>query len=485
VGLVSKNVVRAVHWRLIIKFAVVGLVFALYYSLGNLDYNLKLAPHEGYHPEAADNILFVPAFPVFWNALEHSHAGALFVNEFSNFKYDLELGVRKVSGIRPTPTRWQLWLGPQMLAANHGGDWGACFHPGILLRSAGALHALMTSEVDDLGTRQFGDLFYVWHDGFIIVSPHHSYIRAVLESPAISDTSIVASDSLAFQRNGEDTDLMVEIQASREIFLRGYMSDSRFAGGGKPFETIDLPEDMLQPLFVLGATNWADSHIVLDYLLTVLEDGLPEGYSFLKHLTRYLVPDFDVVFQETLDTINNLNDPAAYLILMDIDTSESLPIPEFALISRTSGGAAMRHPFYWLNERAESIPFYWNDRDGLLVPFSGEKMTFCLAQDLRYYYLTSQEPLMAGLLGQCSSGRRLNGDLLLQIYWPAYADMFRDLTMHNARLGLVGTKDDIVMGKNITPISGLLKSLGNLELVGYSREGLFEFRGYLARAELT
>ena len=484
-GVDSKNVVWSVHRRMIIKFAVFSLAFALYYLLGNLDYILKQAPHEGYHPVAADNILFVPSFPVFWNAFEQSHAGTLFASEFSNVKYDLELGVRKASGIRPTPTRWQLWLGSQMLAANHGGAWGACFYPGILLRSAGVLHTLLGSEVDELGIRKFGDLFYTWYDGFFIVSSHHSYIRAVLESPVTSDTSIVASDSLAYQRNDDDTELMLEIQASHDIFLRGYISDSRFSGGGKPFETIDLPEDILKPLVIFGATNWADSSILFEYTLNILEQGLPEKYRLLNHLTEYLIPGFDVVLQESLDTIISLNDPAAYILLMDIDTSESLPIPELALITRTSGGSLTRHPFYWLNDRAESISFYWNDREGILLPLSGEKMTVCLSKDNHFFYLTSQEPLIAGLLDRCAGGRRLNGNLLLQIHWPAYADRFRELTMKTARHGLIGTQDEMVMDRSITPVSNMLKSLGNLELVGQSREGLFEFRGYLARADAS
>ena len=477
---------RRWRWR---KWAVLLCLIVLYFVLAGQDRQMKYAPHEGYYPEGATSLLYFPAFPVFWGAFQESHAGSLIYRKLSGVYNDIELAVRFATGIRPTPARWQLWLGSQVLLAQHEDAWGACFHPGLLMHWATRLHQWVAEVDDATGITRFGDFHYVRLDNFLLVSTEPGYLRATLEAPRTAETNIVALDSLAFQRLTDEEELNLELQASQDLFLRGYLRAEHFTGERRPIATLSLPEAEAAPIITLGSADWEDVRVVLDQLTTPLLKAIaPEESPDWMLLRDFLHPLTDHIGHTIVQALEAGAKSPVYWMLAEIDTTAPVPLPVGALLQESAASIGEESLLQQLSMSLdalplEGIPYYWGNYEGLQYPFWGEKLTLCLAEDSNFTYLTSQEPMMHALIGNTAPDRRLRGNMLLALNWTALGATLHEHRRQQPALW-PGDAGAAPWGatQRLETYLDILEELGALELVGETSDGMLTFHGYLARA---
>ena len=82
------------------------------------DYRIKRAGEGlGFHPSGAACVVVSQNLPAFCARVAATDAAARFTDETPRPFDAFELAVRKATGIRPTPLRWRVWLGPRFVWA--------------------------------------------------------------------------------------------------------------------------------------------------------------------------------------------------------------------------------------------------------------------------------------------------------------------------------------------------------------------------------
>lgn len=97
------------------------------------DARMKRWPTPGY-ALLGEALLATGDWPGCWQELVATPAGKGVSKALSRQIHGLERDVRLASGVRPTPTRWSLWLGNRIVVSIDGDRWLACVRPGLLYR---------------------------------------------------------------------------------------------------------------------------------------------------------------------------------------------------------------------------------------------------------------------------------------------------------------------------------------------------------------
>jgi len=93
-----------------------GLALAGIVVLAGVDRRLKTPPHGGFCPEDALAVAEAPQWPAFWSGAAASDAGRAAAEPAQKLGHAASLAILKQTGVRPTPSRWRLWLGPTLVA---------------------------------------------------------------------------------------------------------------------------------------------------------------------------------------------------------------------------------------------------------------------------------------------------------------------------------------------------------------------------------
>ena len=144
-----------------------------------------------------------PDFPSFCAKVADTDAAALPHRDPRPFEA-FELAVRKATGVRPTPLRWDVWMGPRFVWSRWNGTQGMCAHPGLLLRAVHAWRSLWGARPDAEGVYACAGQYYAWRDGFLLVSPSPEYVKAALDSPLVDQLHEGNDTSLLVQWNDGD-----------------------------------------------------------------------------------------------------------------------------------------------------------------------------------------------------------------------------------------------------------------------------------------
>ena len=144
-----------------------GILLGVCLALGvlaALDRHLKRADRPiGFHPADAACVAVSADFPSFCARLAASDAAERFMSETPRPFEAFELAVRKATGVRPTPLRWSVWLGPRLVWSRWNHTQGICVHPGLLLRLAHSLR-VPAGRVPTPAAVFFRRQFYAWRD---------------------------------------------------------------------------------------------------------------------------------------------------------------------------------------------------------------------------------------------------------------------------------------------------------------------------------
>lgn len=144
---------------------------------------MKQAPHAGFGQSEAAWRFTCRDFPRFWQSVESSAPFQAFTREWPSPFRELEVAVRRATGVRPTYARWRLWMGHELTVTgdNHHAP-VFCVRPGLLLRVVHAIRPVFHIRRD-------GDLYrlhtvwYAWKEGYLFFSTDRNGVAALVAAP--------------------------------------------------------------------------------------------------------------------------------------------------------------------------------------------------------------------------------------------------------------------------------------------------------------
>jgi len=454
-------------------FALV-VVLAGYWGLAALDRGLKIPRHPGFSPANAAWVCTAPDLPQFWRRLGQAEPAAGVAEELPQWVHKCDLAVRQATGIRPTPSRWQIWMGSQVLASGGQGRWGLCVRPGVLLRLAHTANRLVPWTHGPAGLSRYGEFYYGWRDGYLLASKWPQYVQDALGAPAYAPPPQDAADALTLAWSGPRAGHL-RVHAADGLPLTGSIA----AGIAAREHPLHLPEAWPEPPLAVAAVNrWQDLAEILGALGALLP-SLP-AVAPLQDVAQSLCttwgfaalpPDWDASLEECA------------VALLAIDTTETTPVPEMAVVWR--GGPVSTHPWQTLVDHTHALPYVWNTWAGHVLPVLGEKATLCLARDDRYWVAASQEPVMDRLLGRWTEARAVQADLSVRVNWEQAGQAAGALLRRAAQLELVPRMNAREAEGALAPVAHAISTLGRLEIDGHAERGALVFDGFLARHKET
>jgi hypothetical protein len=440
-----------------------------------LDNRIKSqAPLYGHCPADADAILYSSDFGTFWGQALNTEQVQRIRGDWRRAGSGLELTIRRLTGIRPTPSRWRLWMGQRFLASNTPHGYGVCTYPGLLLRSASKVHSWMTDPIDASGVRAYGDIFFAWREGFLIASLDAEYVRASLQSDGVAMNPGTLSHAIVFESRTSPI-VSLEIRAEDEFPIYGRLP-STVSDRTAP---MTLPNAWHSPpMAACSATAWKD----IASLLTVADDALShsEWWADLRSVNS------------TLFTKWNLDTPPpewqddrldhCSLVLQGIDVTSNVSYPEMAFVVRSTLPAIGKHPLLdLLPADIEGIPYEWEGNAGTLYPMVGSQWAPCLGYKGRDWIGASRERVMRALVEDLGEGAAVPADFTLQVDWEQVSEAIVHMLTQVEDLELFPEMNREEVRTNLVPIAKALRHLGRTEILGEQIDGTNTIEGRLTR----
>ena len=413
-----------------------------------LDSRLKHGPHLGFAPEQTTLTVAVADAPAFWWALARTDtARALSPESLAPF-YDLQLTLRKLTGIRPTVGRLFMWFGPAIVASSSEQGWTFCVRPGLLFRARLAASRILGEGAIPPGRA-------VWRDGFWIVASNSKLLDTLKQlEPEAREPPLTSNELLAIFTSPVEGKL--RISASNGLPAVGTL-----AIAAQPCEHIDVPEESSDPplLAVYGA-NAADALNFLDTL--VAGSPFPELIYPAPREVRAALPE----------TWPGEHDGAVASIT-DLDTADFVALPQMAIATHSSSGTVVNAPL-------DAIPYEWSTRPGWQLPWLGERFTICSAASGEWSWITSTAALMESSISETRFTASEAADWRLELDWRKAAAVAKTLTERAAGNELIPRMDIVDAQERILPWISAAGECGTLALSGHVTGNGLAVEGYLA-----
>lgn len=413
------------------------------------DRSLKRGPILGYSPSDADWVAVSDDFGMWWgNVSAMNERSGFFPNGPVN---DWALLIRKTLGIRPTPARWNFWLGKQFVASGNEHGTGVCLRPGLLLRIA----RVFASSDDAIG--HYGEHAYFWKEDFLFVSTSTSFIEALSEQSLDPVPFVKEDNAIKIQRYG-DRPWELHLTARSDLPVSGWIAH----------EAVDLQtlDRVVLPWTDASLVGLSVSHGSL------LRDIVTNSVEFLPY-GELLAPLLDEV-NEALGGIND--EGPCSLLLLGMDFSESLAVPELGFFSPIPAVKGLAP--------TGSIPFVWQDRDGWLMPWMGEKVAFAVSTHEDYVHLYTRESLMANVSPDVAFIRQTTAHVALQVNWQRLMPVVRRVVADAAALELIPRMNAEDVESRLLPYLEVGPELGEAVLRGQQESERITFSGYLSISPL-
>lgn len=201
--------------------------------------------------------------PESWTQWEQSAEYALLQESAPPFMNDAAVAVRKVTGVRPTPSRLQFWLGRGGVVSGNSEGWALSCRPGVALCLASFFHRWVAESPADASYR-WGEMIYAWHDGFFLVGSSVPTVQGLAQAgvpverggqdaegitlawkgPHAGRLSIAARDGLPFRlalnESTDDAEASLHYTAAwpDAMILLNYVDDSSVAALGGVARTL-------------------------------------------------------------------------------------------------------------------------------------------------------------------------------------------------------------------------------------------------------
>ena len=466
---------RRIRWSL-----AAGLVAAAV-AVVALDFRLTTPGRAMFCPPEAEWIAVASDFPSVYAKFENSPLGEALNTGLPDLRSQWQLAVRLDTGIRPTPTRWRVWLGREFLAAVSRDGRGGSFRPGVLLRAADAARGMGRWRP---AVRRFGPYYYAWRDGAVIFSRSEKFVQASLDAEPFV---YKPSQRAVWVFETRDARSAIGIRPDGDVEFTGWLEKRVSARGGLTRRCQLLPEDAA--IAWVAAADTRNLRAIRSAVWDLLERhaGLSESQWFepaadlIEHAARpwaldLLPADWD-------------SEVAACLVaLLDIDVSETLPVPEVGAIFAARQQPLGPHPLEPLKAGGPAFSYEWDGQSGIVAPRAGEKASLCLASSGSSWLAASQEPAMSRLIRALAEPRfnfkREIGSIAVgEIDWGKAADRAETVGRQAARLELLPRVDAAHFDGAIAPLLRELARLGHAQFEFFAAEDgeRLEFSGTLTR----
>jgi len=426
------------------------LVAALYGGWWAADRYLERAPHAGFCPAGYQWAVFLPDLPAFWRQVQRQPVAASAAQEAPQWLHRAELAVRAGTGVRPTPARWRTWLGGQALLAGQGAQWCLCVRPGVLARCADFVNRLVGGGTETGGIYRFGELYYRWRDGYLLVSPAMESISLALTSEPFHPATSLGSDMAYLAWNGPASGY-AQIRAAEGFPFSGFLQGT-FHPCGEP---VPGPGSWPgKPLFVISGCNGesllqAAGLAFASLPSTPVADLLRRGGALIRQrwgLERLLAP-------------GEAHGPRSFsLACFDAEVSEALLLPEWALALTDHNQSFENHPLWPMISEAGPLPFIWNGHDGWAAPVLGEELTLCITEKEGWWIVSSREPLMARILEPLSLKEAPESSFLMYIDWKLLGETLVSALRQAASLELIPRMNLKDVDSELVPLARLLSA---------------------------
>ncbi len=462
--------------KIITGWRVFSLVVAalIAFSIYNARF-VASAPLRGFYPDSTTLALSSWDFPTAWRSVQTGPEFKRMREDWPSPFAPLELEARLKTGIRPTPSRWRLWLGNRAVFAIAPEGEGVTAYPGLLLRWGDAIRTKLGARPDTDGISQYGNNYYAWHNGYLVASPSRAYVLAALNNT--NALKLVSNDSVLFT---------VQWAGEHE----GHIHVAKGAGfpvsGEVKFAVRDgdLPLTLPQawpgkPVGTISARDTGD----LSRIAALLHEAAADVESMAHGL--------EIV--DTLANVWRIQSPRAgwnagvdqvSIALFDMDTRAGVPIPSAAYTMRYADASPEANPFEGILDAAYSIPYVWDKNPGTMFPLVGMEFSPCIARSGREWTLATGEALMTELAGGMADGPACapNVDIALRVSWSEFARVADEVTLW---LG----ENELLPRRNIDDVRGgiaaklkAIGALGTLQIDGEARGDSVKFSGHLASA---
>jgi hypothetical protein len=459
-----------------------GLPILLVGLIG-IDAALKSSSSEGYCPQDARWVAVAESFPAFYRGLRKSDAWKGAMAELRSQLAGLELSMRKVSGIRPTPLRCWVWLGNHFVAAGSAEGVGLCVHPGLLVRLIHAGRVAVREAPEEEGIYTLGSLFYGWRNGFLIVSASRAYVAACLAAAEVPFDSSEGHDDLRFL-SCAGLQACLHIRAGNGLPVSGWIEGKVTHRSSALSLAEAWPEP---PLVSVTATKWADVSMVVGWAWSAMQcprscwlvdETGPFGTRAAKAVVDWVrgTWPFDALPKGWDDGVDE-----CALAVTDVDVESVTPVPQVALVLRSVLPRYVGHPLERLASAAERIPYEWNNCPGWMVPWAGEKLALCFSSCDRDWFLTTRESTMAEVAGRLKEASPVEADVTVCINWEKLAARAGVLMRKAGELELIPGMNSRDVERDVMPWVRALGCMGHLRLDGTCESDRVVFQGILAQ----
>ncbi len=444
-------------------------------ALALIDDRLKDSPSNGYAPSDATWTLASEDFGQFWQGLSNSDVFERTANEVPNPTQNIELIVRKLTGIRPTPSRWRLWMGRKMLVASSGDSIGMCVRPGLLINTIHFVRTKILGRPGQDGIYQFKGLHYSWRDGFLIISSSRDYINSSLSSPSSLRFEAITHNEILLKWQSKPEG-QLRITGTNALPVEGTIELSG--------ENRDSPLTLAYswpgtPLLSISTGDWRSARTLAVAVAPLLKrlPHMPELSDGARKVWQHWdFPDLPQDWDKGIDEYA--------LALTDIKVSNAIPVPELAFAARCKRTARGRHPLESVFEEMDTVPYEWYGREGTIIPLLGENPSVCLGRHEKDWLATTNERLMRRLRNQKTETEKpqsVEADLCLTLSWEKAAKVAEGLLSHAAENSLLTEMNSDDLRHELLPKLRAVQELGEMSLRGNFEDGQIVFNGELAR----
>lgn len=452
-----------------------------------LDASLKAGGVPRLAPPDAAWILSSPDLPGFWVDVQKQSPGKALQEHYPQGKAALALRARLLTGIRPTPGRWDFWLGQPTVLSGGDGHWCLVTRPGVAARAAVLIGGLLGSP----GT--FRGMHYQWRDGLLALSDSAEWAVELRETPAPppdieTDCAGASSGYLTFS-GGWARATVVNYDSGSDLVLDGTVNLSDLSDRSDKSDKSDQPETAA----TVPLLEWPETPAVT--FCAADAAACREAFALLWRGVDALLGDSPLrgvlaavgarwggslpgLAAET--PAQGAGVPFAAMALYGLHWDGAAPLPEAVGVWRCL------FPSYDSLQRSLQDParrvMEWEGAEGLLLPLLGGALSLCMMPaDGGVTLAAGNGPLMARLAASPPVWRgSAPGECRLRVEGPALAALLRESFSHAAEEGWLPGITPRELERTVLPLLRALEDTGRLELTANRTAAGLSWRGGLS-----
>ena len=451
---------RAARCGLLAALAALVLLVAAGYA----DRQLKTASHQGFLPEDMPLCLYSADLPGCWLRFSRTPLAGNLADEAAPVLHQMELSLRQLTGIRPTPARWRTWLGGSMLAATDGHDWILCAHPGLAARAASLLFG--GNVFRGTGLNQ------AWRDGFLLLSSSSGLIeKALAAPPAILDLpKDTPPDALSVMlRKPLRTVITVVPSADLPIELRLVQTATLSPRKPSVWNAPVLPGALVAHLSLRDA-QCAEQLAALWVTINPPDFSAGLFSAVLSRWSLNHLPSFLAA--------SGLLDAPISCALYGLSSDSGVPLPCLALA--TSAKEALSPPLSPSPSASTPLSYQWNGSPGWMFPLLGDQFSLYHFRRDSTEYLATQEAL-AAMIATAPAMSRPTGedDVVIALDWKRATSAAMDTANWAAVNELLPETNRQDLDATFMPLMRALSKCGTLQIAGHWTSDDFVCSGVL------